>query len=164
MSTSAAIAVEVPDIGDFADVPVIEVLVSEGDTVAAEDPLVTLESDKATMDVPAPFAGRIAAVSVSVGDRVSQGSEIVRIEPVDQAPTGTTAAAAASEGAPTEAEAPDALGSAIEAEAGGPAGPDDAGIEAGGPPGRDGAGAEAGGHAGQDDGGAEAGGPPGQDG
>ena len=73
--------VEVPDIGDFSDVPVIEILVSAGDTVSAEDPLVTLESDKATMDVPAPFAGRIAEVMVSVGDKVSQGSQLVRIEP-----------------------------------------------------------------------------------
>jgi len=85
MSTSAAVAVEVPDIGDFADVPVIEVLVSQGDTVAADDPLVTLESDKATMDVPAPFAGRVSEVLVSVGDRVSQGSQLVRIEPEDEA-------------------------------------------------------------------------------
>jgi pyruvate dehydrogenase E2 component (dihydrolipoamide acetyltransferase) len=118
MSTGSAVAVEVPDIGDFADVPVIEVLVSEGDSVAADDPLVTLESDKATMDVPAPFAGRVVAVSVSVGDRVSQGSEIVRIEPTEEAPSDTTAAAAVSEGAPTEADAPAALGSAIESEAG----------------------------------------------
>ena len=65
--------VEVPDIGDFDDVPVIEILVSVGDTVAAEDPLVTLESDKATMDVPAPFAGVVKEISVSVGDRVSAG-------------------------------------------------------------------------------------------
>ena len=59
--------VRVPDIGDFDDVPVIEILVSAGDTVAAEDPLVTLESDKATMDVPAPFAGVV--VRAVGGDR-----------------------------------------------------------------------------------------------
>ena len=56
-ATTGLISVEVPDIGDFTDVPVIEILVGPGDTVAAEDPLVTLESDKATMDVPAPTAG-----------------------------------------------------------------------------------------------------------
>ena len=70
----------VPDIGDFADVPVIEVLVSPGDSVAAEDPLVTLESDKATMDVPAPFGGTVAEIEVSVGDTVSEGSPILTLE------------------------------------------------------------------------------------
>jgi pyruvate dehydrogenase E2 component (dihydrolipoamide acetyltransferase) len=73
--------VEVPDIGDFDDVPVIEVLVAIGDTVAAEDPLVTLESDKATMDVPAPFAGVVRELSVEIGDRVHQGTVLMTIEP-----------------------------------------------------------------------------------
>jgi pyruvate dehydrogenase E2 component (dihydrolipoamide acetyltransferase) len=72
--------VEVPDIGDFDDVPVIELLVSVGDSVAVEDPLVTLESDKATMDVPAPFAGVVKEINVSVGDRVSQGSVLMSLE------------------------------------------------------------------------------------
>ena len=58
-----------PDIGDFKDVPVIEIHVKPGDTVNAEDPLVTLESDKATMDVPAPAAGTVEEVLVKVGDR-----------------------------------------------------------------------------------------------
>ena len=75
--------VEVPDIGDFDDVPVIEILVSVGDTVAVEDPLVTLESDKATMDVPAPLAGVVREISVSVGDRVSQGSVLMSLEGSD---------------------------------------------------------------------------------
>jgi pyruvate dehydrogenase E2 component (dihydrolipoamide acetyltransferase) len=70
----------VPDIGDFEDVPVIDVLVSVGDTVAAEDPLVTLESDKATMDVPSPVSGKIAELKVSVGDKVSEGSELLTVE------------------------------------------------------------------------------------
>jgi pyruvate dehydrogenase E2 component (dihydrolipoamide acetyltransferase) len=70
----------VPDIGDFDDVPVIEVLVSVGDTVAAEDPLVTLESDKATMDVPSPVAGKIAELKVSVGDKVSEGTTLLTVE------------------------------------------------------------------------------------
>ena len=77
--------VEVPDIGDFEDVPVIEILVSVGDTVAVEDPLVTLESDKATMDVPAPFAGVVKEISVSIGDRVAQGSALMSIEGSDGA-------------------------------------------------------------------------------
>ena len=63
------VTVEVPDIGDFEDVPIIEILVSAGDTVAAEDPLVTLESDKATMDVPAPAAGVVKEISVKLGDQ-----------------------------------------------------------------------------------------------
>ena len=68
------IDVRVPDIGDFKDVPVIEVLVKAGDTVKAEDPLITLESDKATMDVPSPVAGTIAELKVKVGDKVAEGS------------------------------------------------------------------------------------------
>ena len=74
------IEVTVPDIGDFADVPVIEVHVTAGDTVAAEDPLITLESDKATMDIPAPGAGTVTAVRVAVGDIVSAGHPIADLE------------------------------------------------------------------------------------
>ena len=70
----------VPDIGDFTDVPVIEVLVSPGDTVAAEDPLITLESDKANMDVPAPEAGVVGELLVQVGDKVSKGTPILTLE------------------------------------------------------------------------------------
>ena len=72
--------VRVPDIGDFADVPVIEVMVSPGDTVAEEDPLITLESDKATMDVPSPAAGTIGELKVAVGDTVSEGTVILTLE------------------------------------------------------------------------------------
>jgi dihydrolipoamide dehydrogenase len=72
--------VRVPDIGDFDDVPVIEIHVSAGDEVQPEDPLVTLESDKATMDVPAPFAGTVTQLSVGIGDRVSQGSLLLLLE------------------------------------------------------------------------------------
>ncbi|MDJ0709741.1 MAG: dihydrolipoyl dehydrogenase [Woeseiaceae bacterium] len=72
---------KVPDLGDFADVEVIEILVAPGDVVAVEDPLVTLETDKASMDVPAEQTGRIVSVDVSVGDRVSQGDGVVTIEP-----------------------------------------------------------------------------------
>ena len=72
--------VKVPDIGDFTDVPVIEVLVSPGDTVAAEDPLIVLESDKASMDVPAPEAGTVGELLVKVGDKVSKGTPILTLE------------------------------------------------------------------------------------
>jgi pyruvate dehydrogenase E2 component (dihydrolipoamide acetyltransferase) len=92
MSATSALTVEVPDIGDFDDVPIIEILVSPGDTVAAEDPLVTLESDKATMDVPAPAAGTIREISVALGDRVSQGSVLLTIDPAaDGAADGAAA-------------------------------------------------------------------------
>jgi dihydrolipoamide dehydrogenase len=76
----AAIEVKVPDIGDFKDVPVIEVFVKPGDVVKAEDSLVTLESDKATMDVPAPAAGTVKELKVKVGDKVSEGSVILTLE------------------------------------------------------------------------------------
>jgi pyruvate dehydrogenase E2 component (dihydrolipoamide acetyltransferase) len=82
MSTAAQ-TIEVPDIGDFDDVPIIEILVSVGDTVGVEDPLVTLESDKATMDVPAPVAGVVREILVSLGDQVSRGSALMTIEGPD---------------------------------------------------------------------------------
>jgi pyruvate dehydrogenase E2 component (dihydrolipoamide acetyltransferase) len=78
-TTTDAIEVKVPDIGDFADVPVIEIHVAEGDTVAQEDPLITLESDKATMDVPSPAAGTVQRLAVSVGDQVSEGGLILTL-------------------------------------------------------------------------------------
>ncbi len=77
---SDASQVRVPDIGDFTDVPVIEIHISPGDEVAVEDPLVTLESDKATMDVPAPVAGVVKQLQVQVGDRVSEGSVLATLE------------------------------------------------------------------------------------
>ena len=76
----AKIDVNVPDIGDFKDVPVIEVLVKPGDVVKAEQSLVTLESDKATMDVPSPIAGAVAEVVAKIGDKVSMGTLIARID------------------------------------------------------------------------------------
>ena len=72
--------VSVPDLGDFADVPVIEIHVTTGDVVSAEDPLVTLESDKATMDVPSPAAGTVRELRVKVGDLVSRGSPILLLD------------------------------------------------------------------------------------
>src|SRR5438045_4059578 len=76
---AAATEVRVPDIGDFKDVPVIDVHVKPGDRVKGEDPLLTLESDKATMDVPAPAAGTVADLLVKIGDRVSEGDLILRL-------------------------------------------------------------------------------------
>ena len=76
----STIEVKVPDIGDFTDVPVIEVLVKPGDTVKVEDSLVTLESDKATMDVPAPAAGVVKSLGVKVGDKVSEGALLLTLE------------------------------------------------------------------------------------
>jgi len=84
---SNPLEVRVPDIGDFKDVPVIEVLVKPGDTVKAEDPLVTLESDKATMEVPSPAAGTVGEIRIKVGDKVSQGSLVLLLD------TGAAAAA-----------------------------------------------------------------------
>ncbi|MGJ8605593.1 MAG: dihydrolipoyl dehydrogenase [Marivita sp.] len=75
--------IKVPDIGDFKDVPVVSVLVSVGDTVAAEDPLIELESDKATLEVPSPAAGKITEIKVAEGDKVSEGSVIMVIEGAD---------------------------------------------------------------------------------
>jgi pyruvate dehydrogenase E2 component (dihydrolipoamide acetyltransferase) len=75
------VEVVVPDLGDFADVEVIEVLVKAGDSVAAEQGLITLETEKATMDIPSPAAGKVAALKVKVGDRVSKGSVIATLEP-----------------------------------------------------------------------------------
>ncbi len=124
MTATDLLQVEVPDIGDFTDVPVIEVLVSPGDSVAPDDPLLTLESDKATMDVPAPSAGVIKELHVGVGDRVSQGTLLLTMAPSNGGdPGGSRAAAIASEGAPVEAHAPEAVASATQAELG--AGPSD---------------------------------------
>jgi pyruvate dehydrogenase E2 component (dihydrolipoamide acetyltransferase) len=97
----AKIDVKVPDIGDFKDVPVIEVLVKPGDTVKFDQPLVTLESDKATMDVPSPIAGTVADVVTKVGDKVSMGVLIARIDAA-----GADAAPAPSPPASAKAEAP----------------------------------------------------------
>jgi len=99
----------VPDIGDFEDVPVIEVLVAPGDTVHVEDPIVTLESDKASMDVPSPVGGVVQEVKVSVGDSVSAGSLLLTVAPAesDQAQaTESLAAPAAHEAAAREPAAP----------------------------------------------------------
>src|ERR1043166_9379450 len=72
--------VRVPDIGDFKDVPIIEIQVKPGDRVKAEDPLITLESDKASMEVPSPSAGVVKTIAVKLGDKVSEGTPILTLE------------------------------------------------------------------------------------
>ena len=89
---SQIIEVKVPDIGNFHDVPIIELSIKPGDIVKAEDPLMTLESDKATIDIPSPSDGVIKEFKVKVGDKVSQGTLVALIETV----TGATAAVAES--------------------------------------------------------------------
>jgi pyruvate dehydrogenase E2 component (dihydrolipoamide acetyltransferase) len=135
----AKIDVKVPDIGDFKDVPVIEVLVKPGDAVKIDQSLVTLESDKATMDVPSPIAGTVADVVTKVGDKVSMGVLIARIEPAGaevapavqsptakaEAPAPSAPPATAAPPAPVPSPAPAA------ASAPGPAKPDFSGIFAG---------------------------------
>ncbi|HET6866778.1 MAG TPA: biotin/lipoyl-containing protein, partial [Solirubrobacteraceae bacterium] len=129
-TTSDAVAVEVPDIGDFEDVPIIEILVSPGSEVAAEDPLVTLESDKATMDVPAPFPGTVGELMVKVGDKVSQGAKLLTLSrsggdggadsSADDGPrpsTGTKAADSAESATQAEAQADSAPSEAAPSEA-----------------------------------------------
>ncbi len=100
--------VSVPDIGDFDDVPIIEILVAVGDTVSAEDPLVTLESDKATMDVPAPYGGVVKEILVSVDDTVSEGAELMVIEPAggEGGASGDGESAEAPAAAPVEKSEP----------------------------------------------------------
>jgi pyruvate dehydrogenase E2 component (dihydrolipoamide acetyltransferase) len=87
---SNVIEVKVPDIGDFKNIPVIEVLVKAGDSVDKEAPLVTLESDKATMEVPAPAAGKVKELKVKVGDKVSEGSIVLMLEAGDGAAPAKT--------------------------------------------------------------------------
>ena len=91
---SQLIEVKVPDIGDFKDVPVIEVFVKAGDTVKVDDPLLTLESDKATMEVPSSAAGVVKEVRVKLGDRVGEGAVVVVLEAAGAAAAPAPVAAA----------------------------------------------------------------------
>ena len=111
VSAPAGVAeVRVPDIGDFKDVPVIEIFVKPGDSVKAEDPLIALESDKATMEVPAPLSGTVREIKLKTGDKVSEGSLILVLA------TGEASAAAPSPApkSPVVAAAPVAQASAID--------------------------------------------------
>jgi pyruvate dehydrogenase E2 component (dihydrolipoamide acetyltransferase) len=117
---SGVAEVRVPDIGDFKDVPVIEILVKPGDTVKAEDPLITLESDKATMEVPAPLGGTVQEIKVRVGDKVSQGAVVLTLATSSavaqaSAPTPPTPGAAPPAPATTAAATPAPTGAIDEA-------------------------------------------------
>jgi pyruvate dehydrogenase E2 component (dihydrolipoamide acetyltransferase) len=103
------VEVKVPDIGDFKDVEVIEVLVRPGDTVAREQSLITVESDKASMEIPSPAAGIVQSLLVRIGDKVSQGSPILMLEAADAAAAVTPAAPPA---APPPAAPPPAAATA----------------------------------------------------
>ena len=100
------IEVKVPDIGDYADVPVIEVLVAVGDTVKKDQGLVTLESDKATLEVPSSADGVVAEVTVKVGDRLSEGSVVVKLDAAGAGAAAASATAAATPPAPAAPAAP----------------------------------------------------------
>ncbi|MDN3368061.1 dihydrolipoyllysine-residue acetyltransferase [Ralstonia pseudosolanacearum] len=112
---SQVVEIKVPDIGDYKDVPVIELHVKAGDTVSAEDSLVTLESDKATMDVPSPKSGVVKEVKIKVGDAVSEGSLVLLLE--EQGAT----AASAPQAAPAPAPVAEALAPAAQAPVSAPA-------------------------------------------
>ncbi|HEX7438112.1 MAG TPA: dihydrolipoyllysine-residue acetyltransferase [Caldimonas sp.] len=119
VSAPAGLAeVRVPDIGDFKDVPVIEIFVKVGDTVKAEDPLVSLESDKATMDVPAPLSGVVKAIGVKVGDKVSEGSMILSLSTGDATAAPAAAAAVAAAGAAQPTATPAGVASVTASPAG----------------------------------------------
>jgi len=104
---SEALEVRVPDIGEFENVEIIEVHVKAGDTVAPEDPLITLESDKAAMEVPAPAAGTVSSMAVALGDKVSEGSLIVTLATAASAsaPAAPAVAGASAAEAPPQAAA-----------------------------------------------------------
>ncbi|OBS08626.1 dihydrolipoyllysine-residue acetyltransferase [Acidihalobacter prosperus] len=109
--------IRVPDIGDFKSVEVIEVLVNPGDTIAPESSLVTLESDKASMEIPAPEGGVVREVKVKVGDHVAEGSPILVLEPAAATPMPAAQAASASASASASAEASPPTPAAAEAKA-----------------------------------------------
>uniref|UniRef100_UPI002607DCB5 biotin/lipoyl-containing protein n=1 Tax=Thiomonas sp. TaxID=2047785 RepID=UPI002607DCB5 len=92
----AVVEVKVPDIGDFKDVEVIEVLVKAGDTIAVDQSLVTVESDKASMEIPSSAAGVVKALRVKLGDKVSEGSVLLELETSDDAAQPASAASASS--------------------------------------------------------------------
>ena len=117
MADVATQDVLVPDIGDFADVPVIEVLVQEGAEVAAEDPLIVLESDKATMEVPSPAGGTVDSVAVEVGDTVSEGDLILKLtvsDPGEAPANGGDGASDEEPATPSSAEGVDATSEGTE--------------------------------------------------
>ncbi|CAP43360.1 dihydrolipoyllysine-residue acetyltransferase [Bordetella petrii] len=116
---SKLVEIKVPDIGDFKEVEVIEVLVSEGDTIQAEQSLITVESDKASMEIPASSGGVVKSVKVKVGDKVAEGKVILEVEAgeaagADQAPASPDKADAAAK-QPSSGDAPKTQGQTVEA-------------------------------------------------
>ena len=104
---SKTLEIKIPDIGDFQEVTVIEVLVKPGDRVQVEDSLITLESDKATMDVPSPSAGTVTEVKVKVGDKVAEGALVLTLEPsTDVTPMAKSAAATSAKATPAAVAKP----------------------------------------------------------
>jgi len=97
---SKTIEVKIPDIGDFKEVAVIEVMVKPGDTINVEDSIITLESDKATMDVPSPAAGTVKDVKVKTGDNVAEGTVVLTLEVAEGAVAPVPAKPAAAAAAP----------------------------------------------------------------
>jgi len=103
------VTVSVPDIGDFADVEIIEVLIHVGDTVSFDDSLITVESDKSSMEIPSPLDGEVTEILVSVGDRISQGTPLAVVAskaPAEAAPAATPEAAPAQSAAPASSQSP----------------------------------------------------------
>ena len=99
----ALIDVQVPDIGDFKDVAIIEVLVKPGDTVKAEQSLITVESDKASMEIPSSHAGVVKELKVALGDKINQGTVVLTLESVDAGAAASAAPVAAPAAAPVTA-------------------------------------------------------------
>jgi pyruvate dehydrogenase E2 component (dihydrolipoamide acetyltransferase) len=128
----ATIEIKVPDIGDFKDVPIIEFLVKPGDSVTAEQSLVTLESDKASMDVPSPAAGVVREILAEIGDKVSMGKPLLTLEeeavaaPAPAAPAKAPADAPAQAAAPSEVAQPEKAPAAPPSAAPQPSGPNPA--------------------------------------
>ncbi|HAU20284.1 MAG TPA: branched-chain alpha-keto acid dehydrogenase subunit E2, partial [Gammaproteobacteria bacterium] len=89
--------IELPDIGDFDEVEVIEILVSVGDTIAADDSIITLESDKASMEIPSPSAGTVTQININIGDKIKQGDSLISLESTQESEESTTEAEESSE-------------------------------------------------------------------
>ncbi len=98
--------IRLPDIGDFQGIEVIEVLISPGDTIEKDESIITLESDKATMEIPSPVSGRVTAVAVSVGDRISEGDPIAEVEISEGAAAESTETAPQASAPAAPAETP----------------------------------------------------------
>nr|MBA3476897.1 dihydrolipoyl dehydrogenase [Lautropia sp.] len=101
----SVIEIAVPDIGDFSEVEVIEVLIKPGDEIALEQSLITVESDKASMEIPSPAAGRLQELTVKVGDKIAKGSLIGTLEPAESGAAQPAAPAAPSPAQPPASSA-----------------------------------------------------------